>query len=87
MKHAEAKNAKDGTTRYQQEPEKQEILDWIEDQKKWIQSEMEYRYGWEWEYKGSHPRGNLSAPDYQIARAKERRQEMDEILRSFDDAR
>ncbi len=80
---------KDGTVRYLQEPDKQGIIDWIEDQKKWIQNEMEYRYGWEREYKGSHPRGNLSTPDYQVARAKERRQEMerqmDEMLRSFAD--
>lgn len=62
----------DGTVRYKQEPDRQGIIDWIEDQKKWIQSEMERRYGWQREYKGSHPRGNLSTPDYQAARAKER---------------
>ena len=62
----------DGTVRYKQEPDGQGIIDWIEDQKGWIQKEMERRYGWKREYKGSHPRGNLSTPDYQAARAKER---------------
>lgn len=62
----------DGTVRYKQEPDGQGIIDWIEDQKRWIQNEMGRRYGWQREYKGSHPRGNLSTPDYQAARAKER---------------
>jgi hypothetical protein len=62
----------DGTVRYKQEADGQGIIDWIEDQKRWIQHEMEQRYGWEREYKGAHPRGNLSTPDYQVARAKER---------------
>lgn len=65
---------KDGSVRYQQEPEKQGILDWIEDQKRWIQWEMKQRYDWDREYKGSHPRGNLSTPDYKAARAKERQE-------------
>ena len=62
----------DGTIRYKQEPDGQGIIDWIEDQKRWIQKTMERRYGWKREYKGAHPRGNLSTPDYQVARAKER---------------
>ena len=33
---------------------------------------MMQRYSWDREYKGSHPRGNLSTPDYQVARSKER---------------
>lgn len=77
----------DGTIRYKQEPDGQGIIDWIEGQKKWIQQEMERRYGWQREYKGSHPRGNLSTPDYQAARAKERHEElerqMNEMFRSF----
>ena len=34
----------DGTVRYQLEPDRQGIIDWIEDQKKWIQKEMQERY-------------------------------------------
>lgn len=63
---------KDGSIRYQQKPVRQGIVDWIEAQKVWIQQEMHRRYQWEREYKGSHPRGNLSIPDYQAARAAER---------------
>lgn len=63
---------KDGSVRYQQEPDKQGIVDWIEEQKKWLQKEMMRRYGWDREYKGAHPRGNLTTPDYQVARSKER---------------
>lgn len=78
---------KDGTIRYRQEPDKQGIIDWIEDQKNWIEKEMMHRYGWKREYKGSHPRGNLSTPDYQVARAFERQQEaehkINEMLNSF----
>jgi len=70
-----------------QEPNQQGIIVWIEDQKEWIQTEMLNRYGWEREYKGSHPWGNLSTPDYQVARAKERQQEaerkINEILSGF----
>ncbi len=62
----------DNSIRYKQTPDKQGILDWIEAQKQWIQSEMRKRYQWERTYKGSHPRGNLSTPDYQAARAQER---------------
>ena len=72
----------DGTVRYKQEPDGQEIIDWIEDQKKWIQNEMERRYGWKREYKGSHPRGNLSTPDYQVARAKERQEEFERQMKA-----
>lgn len=78
---------KDGSVRYLQEPDKQGIIDWIEDQKNWIQNEMLNRYGWVREYKGSHPRGNLSTPDYQVARALERQQEaehkINEMMNSF----
>jgi len=75
-KNGNAIHNADGTVRYKQEPDGQGIIDWIEDQKRWIQNEMERRYGWQREYKGSHPRGNLSTPDYQVARAKERVQEV-----------
>ena len=74
-KNGETIRNKDGSVRYQQEPDKQGIIDWIEDQKKWIQKEMKRRYDWDREYKGSHPRGNLSTPDYKVARAKERLEE------------
>lgn len=67
----------DGSIRYQKEPDGQGVLDWIEDQKRWIQKDMLKRYGWEREYKGSHPRGNLSIPDYKVARAEERKQEIE----------
>lgn len=70
----------DGSIRYKQEPDKQGIIDWIEDQKQWIQKEMKKRYDWDREYKGSHPRGNLSTPDYQVARAKERQEEYQSLL-------
>lgn len=79
---------KDGSIRYQMEPDKQGIIDWIEDQKRWIHQEMQSRYGWEREYKGSHPRGNLSTPDYKVARAAERLKEIErqaeEIRAEFD---
>ena len=67
---------KDGTVRYQQEPDKQGIIDWIEEQKRWLQKEMMKRYQWNREYKGSHPRGNLSTPDYQVVRSRERLEEL-----------
>jgi len=73
---------KDGTPRVQKEPDKQGIIDWIEDQKIWLQQEMEQRYGWEREYKGKHPRGNLSTPDYRAARAKERVTEAAQQMKS-----
>lgn len=79
---------KDGTIRYQQEPDKQGVLDWIEDQKKWLQKEMKCRYDWDREYKGSHPRGNLSTPDYQVARSIERlevlKQEYESTFRDYE---
>lgn len=71
----------DGTIRYRQEPDKQGIIDWIEEQKHWIQMEMEKRYQWKREYKGAHARGNLSTPDYKVARAKERKEELERISR------
>lgn len=67
----------DGTTRYMQEPDRQGIVEWLEDHKQWISKEMSKRYGWEREYKGSHPRGNLSTPDYKVARARERLAELE----------
>lgn len=79
---------KDGSVRYQQEPDKQGIIDWIEDQKCWLQKEMMRRYGWEREYKGSHPRGNLSTPDYQVARSRERlealQQDFDRTMQDYE---
>lgn len=63
---------KDGNIRMKQVPKQQGIIDWIEHQKGWLQEEMFRRYGCSREYKGRHPRGNLSTPDYQVARAKER---------------
>lgn len=74
---------KDGSVRYKKEPQGQGLIDWIEDQKQWIQSEMLRRYGWEREYKGSHPRGNLSTPDYKAARAKERLQELEARMKKL----
>lgn len=71
---------KDGSIRYQQKPDKQGIIDWIEEQKRWLQKEMKKRYDWDREYKGSHPRGNLSTPDYQVARAQERLEEQEQML-------
>lgn len=80
----------DGSIRYQQEPDGQGIIDWIEEQKQWIQKEMKKRYDWDREYKGSHARGNLSTPDYQVARAKERHKTyqhlLDESLAKYDEA-
>lgn len=73
----------DGTIRYKQEPDRQGIIDWIEAQKRWIQNEMERRYGWQREYKGSHPRGNLFTPDYQAARAKERQEEFERQMKAM----
>lgn len=74
---------KDGSIRYKKEPDGQGVLDWIEDQKNWIQKEMLRRYDWEREYKESHPRGNLSTPDYKVARAEERRREIEEQSESI----
>lgn len=74
---------KDGSVRYKKEPDGQGVLDWIEDQKRWIQREMARRYDWEREYKGAHPRGNLSTPDYKVARAEERRQEIEKRINTM----
>lgn len=71
----------DGTIRYQQKPDKQGIIDWIEEQKSWLQKEMAKRYGWAREYKGSHPRGNLSTPDYKVARARERTEQLKAVAK------
>ncbi len=77
----------DGTVRYKKEPARQGIIDWIEQQKIWLQLEMQSRYGWEREVKGSHPRGQLSTPDYQVARAQERLHEtqaaLQQIIRDY----
>lgn len=43
---------------------------------------MKRRYDWDREYKGSHPRGNLSTPDYQAARARERQEQYERLLQS-----
>lgn len=79
----------DGSIRYQKEPDGQGVLDWIEDQKRWIQREMVRRYDWTREYKGAHPRGDLSTPDYKVAQAEERRQEIareiDTLFVKFDE--
>lgn len=72
---------KDGTPRIQKEPEKQGIIDWIEEQKSWLEKEMDLRYGWKREYKGKHPRGNLSTPDYKVARAMERLTERENLFK------
>ena len=72
----------DGSVRYRQEPDGQGIIDWIEEEKQWIQSEMASRYGWQREYKGSHPRGNLSTPDYKAARAKERKELLEREIKA-----
>ena len=69
-----------GSVRIQQIPDKQGIIDWIADQKTWLQKEMYSRYGWQRTYKGSHPRGNLSTPDYKVARANERLAELEITL-------
>ena len=70
----------DGSIRYQKEPDGQGVLDWIEDQKRWIQQEMLRRYDWSREYRGAHPRGNLSILDYMVARAEERRREIEQQI-------
>lgn len=44
---------------------------------------MARRYDWEREYKGAHPRGNLSIPDYKVARAEERRQEIEKRINTM----
>lgn len=74
---------KDGSIRYKKEPDGKGVLDWIEDQKQWLQKEMLKRYEWEREYKGSHPRGNLAIPDYKAARAEERRRVIEQQIDSM----
>ena len=81
-KNGEILRNQDGSIRYQQIPVQQGIIDWIENQKTWLQKEMKRRYDWEREYKGSHPRGNLSTPDYQAARARERQEQYEQLLQS-----
>lgn len=71
----------DGSPRIRKEPEKQGIIDWIEEQKLWLEKEMDLRYGWRREYKGKHPRGNLSTPDYKVARAMERLTERENLFK------
>lgn len=66
---------KDGNVLYQKEMVKRGAVDWIETKKEWLQQRMLEEYGWYREYKGRNPRGNLSIPDYQVARAKERIEE------------
>lgn len=87
-KNGEIIHNKDGSIRYRQEPDKQGIIDWIEDQKKWLQKEMIRRYGWDREYKGAHPRGNLSTPDYQVARSRERlavlQHDFDKVIQDYE---
>ena len=73
----------DGTIRYKKESAGQGIIDWIEQEKTWLQLEMQARYGWEREFKGSHPRGQLSTPDYKVARAQERLQETQAALQQL----
>ena len=81
-KDGEVIRNQDGSVRYQQEPASQGILDWIEVQKQWLQKEMKQHYDWHREYKGSHPRGNLSTPDYKAARARERQKQYEQLLQA-----
>lgn len=78
---------KDGTVRYQQKPDKQGIVDWIEVQKFWLEREMLERYGWQREYKGRHPRGHLETSQYKAACALEQiqklRAQMEELTQSY----
>lgn len=76
---------KEGNPLYKKALVSQGALDWIEEQKQWLQREMLSRYGWEREYKGKHERGDLSTPDYQVARAKERLQEAQERLQTTEE--
>lgn len=39
-------------------------IDWIEEQKSWLQQEMEARYGWEREYKGKNKFGDVSISEF-----------------------
>ena len=69
---------KDGSPRIQKKPTKQGIIDWLEKQKEWIQAEMYKDCGWEREYKGSHPRGHLSTPEYIAAQELEKLKQLEE---------
>lgn len=71
---------KDGSVRWQQETDGRGIIDWIEVQKDWIHAEMKRRYNWDREYKGSHPKGNCSTPEYKLRRAQERLLEVQNAL-------
>lgn len=53
---------RDGSIRYKKQPQGQGLIDWIEDQKQWLADKMLCCYGWEREYEGSQPWGNLSTP-------------------------
>lgn len=79
-RNGELVRERNGKVRTKKEPDKQGIIDWIEKEKIWLQEQMLERYGWEREYKGSHPRGNLSTPDYKVARSQERLQEAERQL-------
>ena len=74
---------KDGTVRVMKESDGRGIVDWIEEQKQWIEKEMKRRYDWDREYLGSNGRKHLSTPDYQVHRAKERLQEAELALRQI----
>lgn len=39
-------------------------IDWIEEQKGWLQHEMDVRYGWEREYKGKNPFGDVTISEF-----------------------
>lgn len=41
-------------------------IDWIEEQKGWIQEQMRQRYGWEREYKGRNPFGDVTLSEYAV---------------------
>ena len=82
-RNGEVIHNKDGSVRYKKEPDGQGVLDWIEDQKRWLQKEMSQRYDWSREYKGAHLRGNLFTPDYKVARAEERRLEIEKRINTM----
>lgn len=53
-------------------------VDWVEEQKEVLAKMMKERYGWEREYKGSSPRGNLLLSDYRREKAAERAKEAEQ---------
>lgn len=57
-------------------------VDWVEEQKAVLQAMMEEKYGWEREYKGSNPRGNLLLADYrrEMAAKRAKAAELERIL-------